>query len=320
MLSPNQALEMARQIAISEHRNIKNMRVVRDTTNFIHLEYGDVLLLESGAYLIKGHEREGRFGLDDEIKYWVKKAVDVQTGQRKVIKLVFFERFTISLANITYECFRSPKKEARILNLVHGNPNFMQGISCEDENNNNVRIIDFVYGTNLSDYVEEINHNHEQYFNEDLPGLLDLFIPALSGLSFLHKNHEKHGDVRRDHLICSREGPLVWIDFDYNYRHGEHIAGLDMAGVGNILTYLVGGADHTVLKLKKERPEALSGFTPADFNVVMSNRVVNLKKLFPYIPDRLNNILLHFSAGTPVFYDTVEELLSELVEARAILG
>jgi hypothetical protein len=310
---------MARELMAKEHRTIRNMRVIQNTTNFIKVEYGDVLLLETGAYLIKGHEHEGRFGLDDEIKHWVKKAVDVETGQRKVIKLVFFERFTIKLANITYECYRSPQKEARILELVAGNPNFMQGVSCPDEENNNVRIIDFVYGTNLGDYVEEINHSHEHYFHELLPGLLDLFLPALAGLSYLHKNHEKHGDVRRDHIICSREGPLVWIDFDYNYRHGEHIAGLDMAGVGNILTYLVGGADHTVLKLKKEKPHLLAGLTAADFNVVMSNRVVNLQKLFPYIPDRLNNILLHFSGGTPVFYDTVDELLSELAEARATM-
>ena len=308
---------MAREIADNEHRPMKNMRVVRDTTNFIKIEYGDVLLLETGAYLIKGHEREGRFGLDDEIKYWVKKAVDVQTGQRKVIKLVFLERFAIKLANINYECFRSPQKEARILEMVRGNPNFMQGVSCPDVQNNNVRVIDFIYGTNLSDYVEETNHNHEQYFHDIFPGLLDLFLSALSGLCFLHKNHEKHGDVRRDHLIYSRDGHLVWIDFDYNYRHGEHIAGLDMAGAGNILTYLVGGADHTVLRIKKEQPEVLARLAPADFNVVMSNRVVNLQKLFPYIPDRLNNILLHFSAGTPVFYDTVEELLSELWEARS---
>jgi len=51
---------------------------------------------------------------------------------------------------------------------------------------------------------------------------------------------------------------------------------------------------------------------PGDFSLLARNRIVHLQKPFPYIPDSLNRILLHFSAGTEVFYETVEELHADL--------
>jgi len=46
---------------------------------------------------------------------------------------------------------------------------------------------------------------------------------------------------------------------------------------------------------------------------------VNLRKLYPYIPVELNRVLLHFSAGSEVFYDSVEELTEDLRACRALL-
>jgi hypothetical protein len=42
---------------------------------------------------------------------------------------------------------------------------------------------------------------------------------------------------------------------------------------------------------------------------------MNLRKIFPYIPEMLNNILLHFSAGAKVFYETVDEIIWDLAMA-----
>ena len=53
-------------------------RVFTDTTNFFAIDYGDIIEVEGRRYLIKGHEREDRFGLD-EPKFWVKKGVDMET-------------------------------------------------------------------------------------------------------------------------------------------------------------------------------------------------------------------------------------------------
>lgn len=319
MISAAKALEMGREFLIDIGRRDPEVRIVTDTTEFFQVDVGDVVLLESGAYLIRGHEREGRFGMDDSIKQWVKKAVDLVTGQRKVLKLVFFERFEIKVGTITYECFRSPKKEGRILDLVRNHPNFMQGFSTRDAKGNNVRVIDFIPGPTLSQHVDDLEMDHATYFHEALPKLLDLFIPTVDGLGLLHRNMEKHGDVRRDHLILGPNGHLSWIDFDYNYRHGEFIAGLDLAGLGNILIFLVGGGDITAKETAEHQPEAFERLTEGDLSMVFRNRIANLKKLFPYIPDRLNNVALHFSAGTEIFYNSVDELLDDLYRARADL-
>jgi hypothetical protein len=49
---------------------------------------------------------------------------------------------------------------------------------------------------------------------------------------------------------------------------------------------------------------------------VFHNRVANLKKIYPYIPESLNRVLMHFSAGAQVYYEKTEELLEDLGEAR----
>ncbi len=51
-------------------------------------------------------------------------------------------------------------------------------------------------------------------------------------------------------------------------------------------------------------------------NIIFNNRVVNLKKVYPYVPDELNLILLHFSMAADIFYDNTDQLLHDLREAR----
>ena len=51
-------------------------------------------------------------------------------------------------------------------------------------------------------------------------------------------------------------------------------------------------------------------------NIIFNNRLVNLKKVYPYIPDSLNLVLMHFSLGANVFYEDTVQFLSELQEAK----
>ena len=46
-------------------------------------------------------------------------------------------------------------------------------------------------------------------------------------------------------------------------------------------------------------------------------RVANLRKIYPYIPESLNRVLLHFSEGANLFYDAADQLLEDLAEAQA---
>ena len=73
-------------------------RLITDTTEIFSIDYGDVLQIGERRYSVTGHEREFRFGLEDP-KFWVKRAVDTETGEKKIIKLAFFESFETSFGN-----------------------------------------------------------------------------------------------------------------------------------------------------------------------------------------------------------------------------
>jgi len=293
------------------------LKIHTDTSDFFRVDYDDVVVLGKKAYFIRHNAKEGRFGVEDEVKHWVKSAIDLQDGSRKIIKLVFYERFMSHIADIEFECFRSPSKEARILQLVAGHQNFMQGTAVRDEKKNIIRILDFIQGKTLASYIGNLSMDHETYYHEYLPDILKNFIQCVEAIGFLHKNGEKHGDIRRDHiLIDSKTGKYCWIDFDFNYRHRENIYGYDLFGLGNILVFLAGKGDLLLPDLKQRSHPCLDKITEADLNIVFRNRVVNLKKFYPYISGALNAILLHFSTSANRFYDHTDQLLSDLLEIK----
>jgi hypothetical protein len=231
------------------------------------------------------------------------------------MKLVFYEKFISRIGDIEFECFRSPRKEARILDLVACHKNFMHGYSIHDEKDNLIRILDFIRGKPLLTHVENMGMDHEAYYYEQFPGILDLFLECIQAIRFLHENGEKHGDIRRDHILIDREsGHYRWIDFDFNYRQRESIYGYDLFGLGNILVFLVGMGDELLLDLKKQSHPSLDILNEEDLNLVFKNRVVNLKKIYPYIPESLNRVLMHFSRGANRFYEDTVQLLDDLGE------
>lgn len=294
---------------------------VKDTRDFFRVDYDDVVVLDGTPYFVRNNEREGRFGLDDEQKFWVKRALNLLTGDVKILKWVFRERFNAKIGNLLFECVRSPQKEARILELVRGRPDFMQGKTVLDSDGNQLRILDYIKGKTLGQLVIEAGDDHEHFFHTRYPELLDEYIRLAEAIRFLHENNEKHGDIRRDHIIKDgQDGRYRWIDFDFNYRHGESRFGFDLFGLGNVLLFITGRGDITTQRLLIERPDVLDRLSEEDLNIVFHNRVNNLKKVFPYIPEKLNRVLMHFSASAPVFYEETRELLEDLGEAREELS
>ena len=292
-------------------------RIFTDTSNFFGIDYGDMIHVGGRHYLIKGHEREERFGLD-EPKFWVKKAIDMDTGERKIIKLSFFESFETQIGHVKIPCFRHPEKEGRVLALVGNHPHFMHGRAYYDEKGNNVRVLDIVYGKNFYQYVNSITIDHRQYFQKLLPGILEKLLTLFEALRLIHENGFKHGDIRNDHVIIEEKtGNYVWIDFDYDFDSVENPFSLDLMGLGNILTYAIGKGFHNL----KEKDavngnliykDLISKVAPEDFSIVHQWRFMNLKKLFPYIPSGLNDILAHFTLGSDVFYESVDEIVADL--------
>jgi hypothetical protein len=295
------------------HQVPQRFRIHSDTSDFFQVEYDDVVILNDRPYLIRHNAKELRFGLEDEVKFWVKRAVDLEDGSLKIMKLVFYEKFMSRIGDIEFECFRSPKKEARILELVTGHKNFMHGYSVPDEKGNLIRVLDFIKGKTLATHVARMDMDHETYYHEYFPEILGQFIKCVEAIRFLHDNHERHGDIRRDHILIDQEtGDYRWIDFDFNYRHRENIYGYDLFGLGNILVFLVGKGDVLLQDLQKAESPYLDTLNEADLNMVFHNRVVNLKKIYPYIPESLNRVLLHFSRGANRFYDHTSQLLDDL--------
>ncbi|GAB4344865.1 MAG: hypothetical protein Kow0089_21650 [Desulfobulbaceae bacterium] len=293
------------------------LTIVTDTSDFFRLNYNDVLALDDRYYWIKRYEKEGRFGLDDEPKYWVRRAVDLQDGSTRILKLVFHEKFETRIGGVTITCFRSPKKEARILDLVAGHPHFMHGSWTVDTVGNNVRILEFIPGPRLDEVVTGCGTGHEDYFYNYFPKVLREFIVMVRAIQFLHEHGEKHGDIRRDHILFDRErGVHRWIDFDYNYLHGESMWGFDLQGLGNIIIFLAGRGDVLVPDLYHTDRKLFDTLWGEDLNISYRNRVANLKKIYPYIPESLNRVLLHFSQGAQIFYEHVGQLLDDLAEAE----
>jgi len=295
---------------------------VAHTSNFFAIDRGDVLLLDGRVYVIAGTARERGFGLDDEPKHWVKRAIDGDTGEPKIIKLVFQEQFTQRLGGCTVRCFRSPAKEARVLERVRGHPHFMTGFAVRDAAGNDVRIIDLIRGPTLDDVVTGQPGTHERYFLEQVPQLLGRLWPCLDALRFLNEAGERHGDVRADHVMVDRKSGLFrWIDFDYDFTHPEAPFSLDILGVGKILALIVGKGVVDAHRL--ERDPGLTGVLARlcadDLAIVDRASVMNLGKVYPYIPEALNRVLRHFSSGAEVFYETVGQLLEDLGDAMTRL-
>ncbi len=290
-------------------------KVVMDTTDFSSIDRGDKICVGGKTYEVFGHARELRFGMEDP-KFWVKRAIDIETQEKKIIKLAFFESFITRLAGVEIRCFRSPEKEGKILKLVNGQAHFMQGEAFKDVEGNNVRVLDVIRGPSFLSYIGSVRMKYDVYFNTVLPGILQKLVRAFEAIRFLHVNGFRHGDVRNDHIIVEgHSGNYIWIDFDYDFEATENPFSLDIFGLGNILIYAIGKGFHNYFMIKNDQRkygDLINNIKPDDFSLLDKRRLVNLKKLYPMIPRTLNNILMHFSRGAEVYYELVDEIIEDL--------
>jgi hypothetical protein len=82
----------------------------------------------------------------------------------------------------------------------------------------------------------------------------------------------------------------------------------------------LGKGDVLLPDLKRAEHPAVNRLRREDLNIVFNNRGVNLKKVYPYIPESLNRILLHFSVGAKWFNDHTSQLLDDLSDFLALSG
>ncbi len=293
---------------------VKRPLIITDTSEYMRIQRGHVVRIGGCDFVIEGNRYESRFGIGDQPKYWVFGAIDLQAGRKRILKAVFHEDFNVHIGEFKVHCYRSPKKEARVLDLVRGDRRFMRGYTELDDNRNLVRIIDFIKGPTVFQHIFGIEKDHEQYFHEDLPGILWKLTGCMEAIQLLHDHSTCHGDIRNDHIIIDADtGEYRWIDFDLN----QHVSDFDVWSMGNILNYAVGkgiNSFHKVLGSDQFSGRVKQSLTPEDASAFYEYRIMNLRKLYPYVPDRLNDILMHFAVKSRGSYATMVRLIEDWKE------
>lgn len=304
---------LQRRITELSRREVRRrVEIFEDTSEFMSIDAGSVLRLSGNDYLVLGIPREGRFGIDDQPKFWVKSTLDLTSGEKKIIKLVFREMFTSRIGETLFHCARSPEKESAVLRRMRGHPNFMQGRAVRDAAGNEVRIIDFIPGPSLYDYLRKHRMRHEEYYRRMLPEIMPRVIDCFAGISRLHKEGLHHGDIRADHLLVEgRNGAYAWIDFDLEVDNASY----DVVCLGNVLQQVVGKGRHSLMDIQlqsSDYPDFTETLVSGDMSLMYPHRIMNLRKLYPYISGALNEILMRFSVRAADAYSSVDGLLEDL--------
>ncbi len=295
-------------------RSVGRPTIFTDTSDPFRITRGSIIRLDGRDFVVRGYKHESRFGIADQFKYWVFSTIELVSGEQKIIKTVFNEDFNVHIGLFKIHCYRSPDKEANVLDLVRGDRRFMQGYSVRDDSGSNVRILDYIKGPSILEYIYNIEKSHERYFHEDLPQILRHLAGCIEAIEFLHDRGTCHGDIRNDHIIIDAEtGEYRWIDFDLN----QHVSDYDMWSIGNIINYAVGKGITTfskVLKDEKVPDRVKAGLSPSDASAFYEYRIMNLKRIYPYLPKGLSDILLHFTVQPKAFYTTMQQLHREFRE------
>lgn len=304
---------------VAEHNVCHVYRILEDTTDFYDVNYGDVILLDDTGYLVRGTETEKKFGLEGEPKPWVKGCVDLTSGERKIIKIPFYEEFACRIEGIKSTCLRNPDKEARILSKVFGHHGFMQGFYRLDSRGNSVRIIERIVGMSLDNVVRSMKMDHHDYYFQEFPILLKGLIQAFRHMDYLHSLGEIHGDISPDHLYIERStGSFIWIDFDYDYSVRENLVPRDLAEMGTVLSFVVGKDYMSYTEVQQKFPQVAEKLTVDDMQSVFPNQVANLKLIYPYIHEELNRITMKFSNSASEKYSTAWQLADDMEHSLAL--
>ena len=301
-------------------RVVGPIEVREDTSDYLSIDFGTVLRLDGNDYFVSGHAKEGRFGIDDQPKVWVKNAYDLSDGRRVVIKLVFMEHFSTTMGPFKMRCHRSPEKESAVLKSFAGDSRFMQGRTIIDPAGNNVRVLEFIHGMTLFNAIPQIEMAHEAYYCEALPGILEKIAGCIEAIADLHEQNLSHGDVRNDHIIIDKQtGEYRWIDFDYSVNFLDY----DIWSMGNLLTYATAKGMCTVRQstgIQEKADLVLDPIISGDALLFYEYRVANLRKIYPYILPELNNLLMRFSASTTDYFENVRDVADELRRIIPKLG
>ena len=288
---------------------------------------GDVLQLEVKEFFVSGVVYEPRFGLEDQPKFWVRRGYDLENGKMVIIKFEFYEEFVARFGSFQIPCYRSPEKESEVLSLVVGDPRFMQGYTLIDDSGNNVRIIEYIDGKTLFNTILDLEIDHEYYYHTYFYYFFKKLLGSLEAIQVLHDHDLCHGDIRNDHIVIEESTKQFrWIDFDLNqdvmFDPYHNYSVFDVWSLGRLLQFVVGMGlvtFHDIQSDSKFPSQIISNLKPEDASAFHYYRLMNLKKIYPYIHESLNVILMRFSMKADDYYWSASELLRDLYETLSYI-
>ena len=176
-------------------------------------------------------------------------------------------------------------------------------------------MIDFIKGQSLYAYIIECDLPHEEYYYKLVPWILTNIIKSFEAIKFLHENNFCHGDIRNDHILIERDSETFrWIDFDLKQNYLD----FDLWSLGNVLSFILGKGIRSFYEIYNSDRYSNSlkdSLNSEDASAFYNYRIMNLKKLFPYISEELNDILLHFTVNTNIFYENIKNIIEDLNNA-----
>jgi hypothetical protein len=170
-------------------------------------------------------------------------------------------------------------------------------------------VIDFIQGKTVLKVLGDLEMTHERYVDEVLPRLLVEILDCFSGIVGLHDRGLCHGDIRNDHLILdSQDGRARWLDFDFVRASLV----FDVWTMGNVLNCVLAKGFVTFHGLRQSRPDVRDRVDGRDASAFFRHRVMNVDRLFPYLPPCFAAMLRRFCAGATVRYERAEQIASDL--------
>lgn len=182
-------------------------------------------MLVAGQHLYLAHRNarpRGCFGLEDEIKFWVKRGRGLDTEVR-LREDPFHERFDAVLGDVTIEC-RPSRKESAPPGTGQGSPALHARLHPARRQDSPIRVLQIIRGKAAPPPSRSLAMDHAVFFRTE---------PA-AGSTSTHRLRASHrlsarafGEAwrhRRDHVIQDAETGLCrWIDFDFFMLLAEHV-------------------------------------------------------------------------------------------------
>jgi len=91
----------------------------------------------------------------------------------------------------------------------------------------------------------------------------------------------------------------------------------DVWSVGNVLHFVSARRIVRIREVLANRPDLVSRIGPEDASLFFPYRLMNLGKLYPWLPPPLTETLRRFAVGDCVRYERVDEVVEDLQDALA---